>query len=157
MTIMYSNDDPPPLAVETVLKGTDFFDPDDESLGDKTEASASEYKGDLKEMPFKMFFGDKECRVKFTQPVDKKAFICVRGNKYGVCERVGHNVIQESGRAKEVVYETARTVKYLYGKLDTYQSKEERGAELLKEKAACKKGLLEAASFLQGSGTSPSG
>jgi hypothetical protein len=98
---MYTNDDPPPI-VETVNKGDDLFDPTDDELsdGDKTEVPASEYEGDLKEMPYKMLFGFKECRVKFTQPVDKKAFVRVCGKKYGTCPRAGHNLIQEGERVK---------------------------------------------------------
>jgi hypothetical protein len=69
----------------------------------------------------------------------------------------GHNVMKNSRRAKEGLYEMACTVKYLYGKLGTFQSKEDRDAELVQEKEACNKGLLEAASYIQGIGTSPSG
>jgi hypothetical protein len=108
-------------------------------------------------MPYKMLFGNKECRVKFTQPVDKKAFVRVYGNNYGTCAGAGHNVIKDSRRAKEDFYETVHMVKYFNGKLGTFQSKEDRDAELLQEKVACNKGLLEAASYIQGIGTSPSG
>jgi hypothetical protein len=49
----------------------------------------------------------------------------------------------------------ARTIKYLDGKLNTFQSVEERNIDLLKEKEIREKGLLEAASFFKGSSTSP--
>jgi hypothetical protein len=83
MTVLYTNDDPLPT-VETVTETDDLFDPPDDDLsdGDKTEALASEYEGDLKKMPYRMLFGPKECRVKFTQPVDRKAFVRVCGNKF---------------------------------------------------------------------------
>jgi hypothetical protein len=85
-------------------------------------------------MPYRMLFGHKECRVKFTQPVDRKAFVRVCGNNFGACARAGHNLVQEKERVKEGFYGTAHTVKCLDGKLATFQSAEERNTVLLKEK-----------------------
>jgi hypothetical protein len=48
-------------------------------------------------------------------------------------------------------------VKYLDGKLATFQSAEDRNVELLRDKEARNKGLLEAASYIQGIDTSPLG
>jgi hypothetical protein len=148
---------PPPI-VETISDEADLLDldPDKDLLdGGKTEASASEYEGDLKEMPYKMLFGYKECRVKFTQPIDKGTFVLVCGNGYGTCPRAGHNVVAEDSRGLKGFYETARTIKYLDQKLNTFQSVEERNVEILKVKEIREKGLLEAASCFKGSSTSP--
>jgi hypothetical protein len=181
---MFTND-PPPI-VETISKEDDLLNPDkDLSDGGKTEASASEYEGDLKDMPYEMLFGLKECRVKFTQPIDKGTFIrvcgngyrlkechvkytqpidkgtficvcvCVCGNRYGNCPRPGHNMVAKDRRGHECFCKLAWNIKDLDGKCNAFQSKEGRNVKLLKEREIHEKGLLEAASFFKGISTSP--
>jgi hypothetical protein len=65
--------------------------------------------------------------------------------------------VAEDGRCHEGYCNTALTIKYLDGKLNTFQSTEDRNAkQVVKEKEVHDKGLLEAASFLKGNNTSPS-
>jgi hypothetical protein len=89
---------------------------------------------DLKERPFMMRFGPRECHAKLAQPKDRKVFLRVCGNKYGGCPRVEHNLMQESIHGLKGFYETAQTQKNLDGKLHTFQSIKDRNAGLLEEK-----------------------
>jgi hypothetical protein len=146
MPLSFSNVDGPPL-VETVHDDdASFVDsvPDDDLSEAETEASISDYEGDIKSAPLRMYFGPKECLAIFKLPSDRNAFIRVCGREQGACTR-NHAVLE---RAREGFYDTVASRKYVDGKLHTFQSKKERDAELQEAKAARDLQLAESAEYL---------
>jgi hypothetical protein len=108
---------------DLIIVGSD--EDEDEVSETGTEASASDFAGNLLEVPDMMFFGEKECRAIFLMPSDQGVFQRVCGCRMGECKRMGHATLSltEEGRAPEGVYETAKSRKFVDGKLGSQISK----------------------------------
>jgi hypothetical protein len=146
MTLSFNDADDPPL-VETVYEDDASFGdsvPDDDFSEAGTEASVSDYEGDIKRAPSRMFFGPKECLGIFTLTSDKGAFDRVCGREISNCKR-NHAVVE---RAEEGYYDTVASRRYVDGKLYTFQSKKERDIELKQAKADRVAQLAESAKYL---------
>jgi viroplasmin and RNaseH domain-containing protein len=151
MTISFSDAPDPPL-VETVNEAS--ADDDDGSEGGNTEGSVSEFDGEFDNMPFKMLFGVRECRVPFTLIQDRDKFTRVCGQRYGACTRSGHNL--QDDRGPEGYYETVVARKFVDGKLESFQTIEDRQTELAQEQRLRNAELKAAAAYLKNLGASPS-
>jgi hypothetical protein len=140
--------------VETVHEGDDLLD--DGSDGGKTEGTMSDFDGEFEDMPFMMLFGPRECHAKLTLAINKGRCTRVCGQRYGSCNHVGHMLMQEEDRGPEGYYQTIKARKLVDGNLDSFQFREDRQAELLKEQELRAHDVATAAVFLKGLGKSPS-
>jgi hypothetical protein len=146
MPTSFSTVHDPPIA-ETADEGGGSFrdsEPDDDFSESGTEASVSDYEGNVKGAPLRMFFGPKECLRIFEQPADRGTFVRVCGRSESTCKR-NHSMLE---RAREGFYDTVASRKYVDGRLHTFQSKQERSAELQKSKASRDAQLAESVKYL---------
>jgi hypothetical protein len=146
MPISFTNQDDEPPIVETA---EDSFDSEeDEDTGDEeSQVSASEYEGDLSDIPVRMMFGTEECGAIFSLPSDKGAFFRVCGCRLEGCKR-GHQASRLTNQAKPGSYETVRSRKYVDGKLETWIPVEEYEASVRARKTKQAEDLKEAAIIL---------
>lgn len=144
MPLSFTNDPP---VVETVDDEEGSFIesiPYDDTSEAELEASVSDYEGNVNSAPLRMFFGPKECLRIFEQASDRTEFIRVCGREESTCKR-NHSALE---RAQEGFYDTVASRKYVDGRLHTFQSKQDREAELQKSKAARAAQLAESADYL---------
>jgi hypothetical protein len=146
MPISFTNQDDEPPIVETV---EDSFESDeDDDPGDEaSQVSASEYGGDLDDIPIRMMFGAEECGAIFSLASDQGAFFRICGCRLAKCNR-GHKASCLTNRAKPGSYETIRSCKFVDGKLETWIPVEEYEAEAHARKSKQAKDLAEAANIL---------
>ncbi len=146
MPISFTNQDDEPPIVETA---EDSFDSEEEEdTGDEeSQVSASEYEGDLSDIPVRMMFGAEECGAIFSLPSDQGAFFRVCGCRLEGCKR-GHQASRLTNQAKPGSYETVRSRKYVDGKLETWIPVEEYEASVRARKTKQAEDLKEAAIIL---------
>ena len=147
MTISFTNQEEDPPAVETI---DDLFESEDEDDPgeDESRVSASEFDGDLAELPDRMLFGEEECGAIFGLPSDKGTFLRVCGCSVATCKRDGHKAARLTNRAKPGSYETIRSRKFVDGKLETWVPAEEYEADMEARKKEQARELEEAAALL---------
>jgi viroplasmin and RNaseH domain-containing protein len=146
MPISFTNQDDEPPLVETA--GDSLSSEEEEDTGEEeSQVSASEYEGNLSDIPVRMMFGSEECGAIFSLHSDKGAFFRVCGCRLEGCKR-GHQASRLTNRAKPGSYETIRSRKYVDGKLETWIPVEEYEAEARARKAKQAEDLKEAASLL---------
>jgi hypothetical protein len=146
MPISFTNqDDEPPIveSVELSFGSDEEDDPGDE----ESQVSASDYEGDLSDIPIRMMFGSEECGAIFSLTSDKGAFFRVCGCRLTKCVR-GHKASRLTNRAKPGSYETIRSRKYVDGKLETWIPVEEYEADARARKSKQAEDLAEAAIIL---------
>ena len=142
-----------PLLVSTAAEDNDSayeegYEDDDDA---RSHVSASDFEGNLSDIPKRMLFGMEECRAIFVLPSDHGAFVRICGCKAQDCHRDGHRTTRLTGEGlgKPGSYETVRSRKFLDGKLETWIPIEEFEADLQAAQAQQKQDLAEAANFLQ--------
>jgi hypothetical protein len=142
-----------PLHVSTVAEDNDSFDEEGYEDDDdaRSHVSASDFDGNLSDIPKRMLFGMEECRAIFALPSDHGAFVRICGCKAQDCHRDGHRTTRLTGEGlgKPGSYETVRSRKFVDGKLETWIPIEEFEADLQAAKAQQKQDLSEAANLLQ--------
>ena len=146
MPISFTNQDNEPPIVETAEES--FGSNEEEDAGDEeSQVSASDYEGDLSDIPIRMMFGVEECGAIFNLASDKGAFFRVCGCRLEGCKR-GHQTSRLTNRAKPGSYETVRSRKYVDGKLETWIPVEEYEAEARARKVKQANDIKEAAIIL---------
>jgi viroplasmin and RNaseH domain-containing protein len=140
-----------PLYVSTVEDNDESVEDDDDDDDVESRISASDFEGNLSDIPKRMLFGMEECGAIFVLPSDNGAFVRICGCKAKDCHREGHRTtrLTGDGLGKPGSYETVRSRKFVDGKLETWIPVEEYEADLYAAKAKQKQDLSEAASFLQ--------
>jgi hypothetical protein len=147
MTILFR--EPEPTFVETVAS-----DSEGEHFSDTgTEASISDYEGDVKLAPKTGYFALMTCRFIFQQASDKGEFIRVCGCVGNSCKRTGHKLLDPTQRAEVGWYDTVQSRKFVDGKLHTFVSKEDHQAKEMLMKAERDLQLKASAKYLNGSPT----
>jgi hypothetical protein len=125
MPLSFSTEPEEPLLVEDASEEEQVefeaaFEEEEEEMGDeKSITSASEFEGDLGELPERMLFGELECRAVFTLKSDNGSFHRVCGCRATDCTRDGHTALRLSGQGRglEGTYEPVKARRYVDGSL----------------------------------------
>jgi hypothetical protein len=117
MPISFTNQEEGFPYVETVTDAIGSQDGDKEHKDDESRVSASEFDGDLGDLPDRILFGEEECGAIFCLPFDKEAFLRVCGCSLDTCKCEGHNASHLTDRAKPGGYATNCSCKFVDGKL----------------------------------------
>ena len=140
-----------PLYVTTVDDDNESNEAEDEEDDANSRVSASDFEGNLSDIPKRMLFGLEECGAIFVLSSDHGKFVRICGCKAQECHREGHRTTRLTGEGlgKPGSYETVRSRKFVDGKLETWIPVEEYEADLQAAKAKQKQDLFEAANFLK--------
>jgi viroplasmin and RNaseH domain-containing protein len=140
-----------PLYVTTVEDGLESDEAEDEEDDANSRVSASDFEGDLKDIPKRMLFGVEECGAIFSLPSDHGKLVRICGCKAAECNRDGHRTtrLTGDGLGKPGSYETVRSRKFVDGRLETWIPVEEYEADLQAAQVKQKSDLFEAAQFLK--------
>lgn len=147
MPISFTNREDDPPVVETVEALSDDEYEEDYQGEDESQVSASDFDGDLNEIPLRMMFGTAECGAIFSLPSDKGAFLRVCGCNLERCRR-NHQTSRLTNRAKPGSYETVKSRKYVDGKLETWIPMEEYETDMRALKVKQGQEFAEAAALL---------
>ncbi len=86
-----------PLFVSTVEDNDESVEDDDDDDDVESRISASDFEGNLSDIPKRMLFGLEECGAIFVLPSDNGAYVRICGCKANDCHREGDRTTPLTG------------------------------------------------------------